>query len=37
MQAKFDRLTDSQWEFIKEFLNWQRKRATSLRLDKYVN
>lgn len=31
MQAKFDRLTDSQWEFIKEFLNWQRKRQLDLR------
>jgi len=31
MQTKFVRLTDPQWEVIKEFLNWQRKRKLNLR------
>ncbi|MEK6481923.1 IS5 family transposase [Catalinimonas sp. 4WD22] len=31
MQAQFERLTDGQWEVIKSFLNWQRKRELSLR------
>lgn len=30
-QTKFHRLTDAQWEVIKQFLNWQRKRALDLR------
>lgn len=31
MQPQFERLTDGQWEVIKEFLNWQRKRKHDLR------
>lgn len=31
MQTRFVRLTDSQWEVIKQFLNWQRKRKIDLR------
>ena len=31
MQSSYQRLTDAQWEFIKHFLNWQRKRAIDLR------
>jgi len=31
MQPKFERLTDDQWEVIKLFLNWQRKRKIDLR------
>ena len=31
MQTKYVRLTDAQWEVIKEFLNWQRKRKLDLR------
>jgi transposase len=31
MQSSFQRLTDAQWEFIKHFLNWQRKRELNLR------
>ncbi len=31
MQSQYERLTDSQWEFIKEFLPVQRKRQHSLR------
>ena len=31
MQRKFRRLTDDQWEVIKLFLNWQRKRELDLR------
>lgn len=31
MQAQFERLTDGQWEVIKPFVNWQRKRELSLR------
>lgn len=31
MQPKFKRLTDDQWEVIKLFLNWQRKRKLDLR------
>ncbi len=25
MQTEYVRLTDAQWEFIKEYLDWQRK------------
>ncbi len=31
MQAQYERLTDSPWEVIKPFVNWQRKRELSLR------
>ena len=31
MQPDFERLTDDQWEVIKHFLNWQRKRKHDLR------
>ena len=31
MQAQFERLTDGQWEVIKPFANWQRKRELDLR------
>ena len=31
MQPQFQRFTDDQWEVIKQFLNWQRKRKVSLR------
>jgi Transposase and inactivated derivatives len=31
MQPKYKRLTDAQWEVIKVFLNWQRKRKHNLR------
>lgn len=31
MQSSYQRLTDAQWEFIKHFLNWQRKRKINLR------
>lgn len=31
MQPQFERLTDGQWEIIKEFLNYQRKRKVDLR------
>lgn len=31
MQAQFERLTDDQWEVIKPFVNWQRKRELDLR------
>ena len=31
MQAQYERLTDDQWEVIKPFVNWQRKRELSLR------
>ena len=31
MQPSFQRLTDAQWEFIKHFVNWQRKRELDLR------
>ena len=31
MQPQFERLTDDQWEGIKVFLNWQRKRKHDLR------
>lgn len=31
MQPQFQRLTDDQWEVIKHFLNWQRKRKIDLR------
>ena len=31
MQLSFQQLTDAQWEFIKHFLNWQRKRKLDLR------
>ena len=31
MQPKFKRLTDDQWEVIKLFLDWQRKRTLELR------
>jgi transposase len=31
MQSSYRRLTDAQWEFIKHFLNWQRKRELKLR------
>ena len=31
MQPQYERLTDDQWEGIKVFLNWQRKRKYDLR------
>lgn len=31
MQAKFELLTDDQWEVIKHFVNWKRKRKINLR------
>jgi len=31
MCIQYERLTDAQWEVIKQFLNWQRKRELSLR------
>lgn len=31
MQPRYKRLTDDQWEVIKHFLNWQRKRKLDLR------
>ena len=31
MQSQFERLTDDQWEGIKVFFNWQRKRGLDLR------
>ncbi len=31
MQPQYQRLTDDQWEVIKHFLNWQRKRKIDLR------
>jgi hypothetical protein len=31
MQPQYQRLTDNQWEVIKQYLNWQRKRTLSLR------
>lgn len=31
MQPSYQRLTDAQWEFIKHFLDWQRKRKIDLR------
>jgi transposase len=31
MQPEFERLTDDQWEVIKQFLNYQRKRQLDLR------
>lgn len=31
MQTQFERLTDGQWEIIKLFLDWQRKREIDLR------
>jgi len=31
MQTSYSRLTDAQWEYIKKFLNWKRKRELSLR------
>lgn len=31
MQPQYERLTDDQWEVIKPFLNWQRKRKLDLR------
>lgn len=31
MQPKYERLTDDQWQDIKQFLNWQRKRRHDLR------
>ena len=31
MQTQFERLTDDQWEVIKHFLDWQRKRELDLR------
>ena len=31
MQTKWTRLTDNQWEVIKHFLDWQRKRTLNLR------
>lgn len=31
MQTSYQRLTDAQWEVIKEFLDWQRKRKLNLR------
>jgi hypothetical protein len=30
MQPQYERLTDDQWEVIKHFLNWQRKRKLDL-------
>ena len=31
MRSSFQRLTDTQWELIKPFLNWDRKRVLNLR------
>lgn len=31
MQRKFNPLTDDQWEVIKHFFNWKRKREINLR------
>ena len=31
MQPQYERLTDDQWEVIKHFVNWQRKRDLELR------
>lgn len=31
MQPKYERLTDDQWEVMKQFVNWQRKRRLDLR------
>ncbi len=31
MQPRFERLTDDQWQIIKQFFNWQRKRKHDLR------
>jgi transposase len=31
MQPQYERLTDDQWEVIKQFVNWQRKRKIDLR------
>jgi transposase len=31
MQTQFERLTDDQWETIKHFIDWKRKRKVSLR------
>lgn len=31
MQPQYKRLTDDQWEVIKQFVNWQRKRKLNLR------
>ena len=31
MQTKFEMLTDDQWEVIKHFFNWKRKRKINLR------
>ena len=31
MQTKWNRLTDSQWKYIKQFLNHQRSRTLDLR------
>ena len=31
MQPKYERLTDDQWEVMKQFVNWQRKRKVDLR------
>ena len=31
MQSQYERLTDGQWEIIKKFLNYQRKRSLELR------
>ncbi|HHS95297.1 MAG TPA: transposase [Phaeodactylibacter sp.] len=31
MQTKFEMLTDDQWEVIKHFLDWKRKRKINLR------
>ena len=31
MQPRYERLTDDQWEVIKQFVNWQRKRKIDLR------
>lgn len=31
MQPKYERLTDDQWEVMKQFVNWQRKRKIDLR------
>lgn len=31
MQPQYERLTDDQWQVIKQFVNWQRKREIDLR------
>ena len=31
MQTKWTRLTDNQWELMKDYVDWQRKRSLSLR------